>query len=185
MGNIRHIIVEGCDGTGKTNLVNRILARYPHLVMHERASSSTGGPVPALDEWTTTDATTMGSQAHSVYDRHPIISEPIYGPICRSGVPGSFNYSDWTHAIRQTVAEFTIVVFCIPPWQNVWTNIYNTRDNQMPGVTLHARRIYDTYDRVARAWPGSLVRHDYTTDPESQNVLAYLSLIFGGRINVG
>lgn len=185
MGNIRHIIVEGCDGTGKTNLVNRILTRYPQMTMHERASSSKGGPVAALDEWTERDVRTMGSQPMSVYDRHPVISEPIYGAICRGGVPGQFNYSDWLRCMTQAMSEFTIVIWCMPPWPNVRDNIFNTRDNQMPGVTLHARRIYDTYDRVSRAWPGSCLRHDYTKDPESTGIIAYLSLMFGGRVSFG
>lgn len=183
MGNIRHVIVEGCDGTGKTNLTQRILERYPQLSMHERASSSKGGPVSNLDGWTVNDALSMGSQPMSVYDRHPIISEPIYGPICRGKVPGAFNNESWVYATRRAVAEFTIVIWCIPPWRNVNTNIYNTQSNQMGGVMLNARRIYDTYDRVSREWPGSCIRYDYTIDPGSRDVLAYLSLIFGGRVH--
>lgn len=187
---IRHIIVEGCDGTGKTNMVNRIAAwrrpkllrtdpprPFPHFAIHERASTSIGGPVPDLVSWVRKDIATMADQPPSVYDRHPIISEPIYGPICRNGVPGSFNDGVWVSTSRSMIAQHCAVIWCIPPWDVVWRNISATMNNQMPGVAINARRIYDTYVEASRRWPGVAMRWDYSNP--SFDIGAYLTQVAG------
>lgn len=189
---IRHIIVEGCDGTGKTNMVNRIAKwrrpkvlltdtpppTFPHFSVHERASTSIGGPVPDLVDWVRKDVATMADQPPSVYDRHPLISEPIYGPICRNAVPGSFNDGVWMATTRSLVAHYCAVIWCVPPWRDVARNIAASADNQMSGVTINARRIYDAYDRASRVWPGVSIRWDYTR-PNAYDINAYLTQLIG------
>lgn len=182
---LRHIVVEGCDGTGKTTLINELLTYkrhrsdpQPHFLMHERASRSKEGPVPDLDGWVDKDLSGLREQMPSVYDRHPLISEPVYGPIIRGSVPGKFNDGVWCTTGRGVLATYALVVWCVPPWEWVRRNIENSQDNQMPGVMINARRIYDTYMDMSLSWPGVCYRHD-PTNP-ARPVHGYIDLVFGG-----
>ena len=180
--NLRHIIIEGPDGSGKTTLLRELLGwkqaknESPWFVAHERASTSRGGPVANLDTWVEKDLVDIDTQPPSIYDRHPIVSELIYGTIIRGGVPGKFNSGIWTSQVRSTLAQHCLVIWCIPPWDKVRNNILNPELDQMPGVVENARRIYDEYDRASRVWPGTCIRHDYTKVPRT--IGAYVDLIF-------
>lgn len=182
---LRHIIVEGCDGTGKTTLINELLEykqhgqTEPYFTMHERASRSQEGPVDALDTWVEKDLAGIDTHPPSVYDRHPLISEPIYGPVCRGMLPGKFNDGLWQVTARSRLARYSLVIWCVPPWNTVRNNLVASAHNQMAGVIINARRIYDMYSLASKTWPGVSMRYDYTNP--ARTIGAYVSLVFGGR----
>lgn len=159
---IKHLIVEGVDGSGKTTLRDRLLERLTDFRPHPRASESIGGPVEHLDRWTQGNTMAMGIYPPSVYDRHPIISEPIYGPICRHLLPGMFNQPTWVHMMRNRVADNSLVVFCNPPLDVVAANVMRSRDRQMPGVVDNIRELHAEYNASMNGWPGLQIRYDYT-----------------------
>lgn len=180
MSHIRHVIVEGMDGTGKTNLVNYLLQAFPMLTPHPRASTSTGGPVPELDWWVINDTTTTHRAAPSVYDRHPIISEPIYGPVCRGKVPGRFNDARWVADMKRRLALASVMILCAPPWDTVKANLENEDIDHMEGVRKHAHSLYMAYAWVD--WPGIQIRYDYSR--HSKDMIAdYMRSILGGVFN--
>jgi|SRR5688500_7895161 len=158
---MRDIVVEGCDGTGKTNLVNR-LVKHLGLPIHPRACTSEGGPVPNLDEWVEKEL--LRAHEPGIYDRHPLISEPIYGPIIRGSLKGKFNDPAWLIGNRKALADKVIVVWCDPGWSAVQHNLAMTESNQMAGVTRHSYGIYHAYLRSRKAWPGLSWTYDYTRD---------------------
>lgn len=176
----RHIVVEGMDGTGKTGLITALVQSQLGLtfVLHERASTSLGGPVSELDRWTFTDIDTMATQPRSIYDRHPIISEPIYGPICRGRVPGRFAIGHWVSRMEQQLTHHAVVVWCIPPWLEVERNV--TEGNHMEGVRENARRLYEKYRRTARSWDGTSIMYDYTTHDKNV-VVQHLAMATGSN----
>jgi hypothetical protein len=166
---MRHIIVEGPDGSGKGNLI-RDLTNHLGLPVHPRFVQSTGGPPEDLwDRMMDDIATPAFSDMHHtwIYDRHPLISEPIYGPIVRGKAIGSFAYPSWVDRMRARVAERCLVVFCIPPYVEVLNNVVNPRDNieHMDGVAANVHAIYTEYAKRYKEWPGPYLRHDYVMNP--------------------
>lgn len=177
---MRHIIVEGMDGTGKTGLITALMddTRISAIFkLHERASSSIEGPVPALDKWTTHDVTTMDTQPQSIYDRHPVISEPIYGPICRGTMPGKFNRPAWLYLMTRTVSHNCVIIWCQPPWLDIHHNVYNGQ--HMAGVVDNAQNLYYAYRQRSASWRGVSIRYDYTRHDKNR-VAERVLTIFGG-----
>jgi hypothetical protein len=157
------IVLEGCDGTGKSNLAAK-LAEELDVPLHERACTSERGPVPRLMDWAYDDVCTMSEQPFSIYDRHPLISEYVYGPIVRSKLPVGFN-GNTAHNLIRMMAKQVLVVWCQPPIEVVRENLRmppNRTSNQMAGVIEHHARIYNTYTTMRQYWPGDSMIYDYT-----------------------
>lgn len=152
------IIVEGPDGAGKTNLVEYLASQFD-LVRHERASHGVDGPVANLFDWAYNDVCSMPDQPLAVYDRHPLISEYIYGPICRSTLPPGF-VTTTAHLMIRTMAQSVLVVLCRPPTGRLVASVAPERD--MPGVTEHIERIASAYDAMRMLWPGQVITYDFT-----------------------
>lgn len=159
---LRHVILEGPDGSGKTYLKEQILRDRPQFRPHVRAADSLAGPdLGTLSEWVINDTSSIATQRPSVYDRHPLVSEPIYGPICRNSVPGMFNKDWWVRSMSFRVAQSALLVVCMPPLVDVATSLRHGGQH-MDGVVENIDKIYAEYQRVWSTWPGVLVRHDYT-----------------------
>lgn len=170
------IIVEGPDGGGKSNLV-RYLSKHFDLPVHARASDSINGPVKNLFQWVIDDVSTQPEQPLSIYDRHPLISEYIYGPICRAKLPDGFT-STSAHAWIRHMAVRSLVVLCRPPNERLIASVAPERD--MPGVTEHIERIAACYDAMRMFWPGRVVTYDFTAKPgeigSMETLLPYCNL---------
>jgi hypothetical protein len=164
---VDHIIVEGCDGTGKTRLID-VLSDRLDLQVHPRASHSTEGPVKDLTGWVEREL--YRPKNPGIYDRHPIISETIYGPIVRNMLPGKFCTPAWVQRIRHTLAKDHMVVWCIPPWPRVVDNIMATHDNHMAGVVDNLLPLYQAYKVMANSWPGIQCTYDFTRDDKQSFV---------------
>lgn len=154
------IIVEGPDGAGKSSLVKR-LHEDTRLPIHVRASTSLGGPVANLWEWVVQDVTSWDRQSLSLYDRHPLVSEYIYGPICRGALPQGF----MGHSSRNIFQQFqkqALVIFCMPPLELVLENVTNENLPQMEGVEHNISALYYSYAGTRSNWGGWAVDYDYT-----------------------
>jgi hypothetical protein len=171
----RHLIIEGPDGAGKDTLIRQIQDhqgwREP-FVLHPRASTSTGGPVKDLSVWVAKDTLEMPDLPPSIYNRHPMISDPIYRRFrAQDDRPPEeqaiWNHSGWVTAMRKAVSEQAVVVLCMPPLTRVVTTVTaQGPDAHMPGVVPNISNIYNLYNRLPRVWPGPLVPYNYTTtDP--------------------
>lgn len=168
---MRHLIVEGPDGGGKTRLIEALMARYP-LTHHEKASTSLRGPVKNLAAWVTDDIAKMDAfEAVNVYDRHPVISEPIYGRVARGNPQPGFTTdrfgrpasSPWLSAQRLALYERTLVVWCIPTLEQCKSSVDPERD--MPGVTENIEEIYDWYRNAMASWGGPSIRYNLNIYP--------------------
>lgn len=152
------IILEGPDGGGKTTLLERLCKEYPSIARHERASEGIKGPVADLYDWAHNDVWSWHKQPLSFYDRHPLISEYIYGPVVRGGLDARFH----TTPLRRRVASRALVIVCLPPLQTVRRSVSADRD--MPGVTTHIDTIWHAYASLRATWSCStnLITYDYT-----------------------
>jgi hypothetical protein len=161
----RHIIVEGMDGSGKDTLIKSLIVAFPDHTPHERASTSVGGPVANLADWVVNDVTTMREQPPSIYNRHPLISEPIYAERrhVNTGLKGVWTSDAWIDAWRHAAAPFCTVVICQPTARTVWNNLKRSgEDAHMPGVLDHWSDLYTEYKTLV--WPGSSIRYNYKKD---------------------
>jgi len=169
---MKHVIVEGPDGSGKSTLVKAL--REIGMKPAPRASNSIQGPVADLMDWVIRDQQDMIARWDKhVYDRHPLISEPIYGRIVRDNPAEGFNNPSWMVSRIAHLYVSTLVVWCMPPLYAVEENANLTADNQMAGVVDHIEDLYMEYEKVKSDWAGPAITYDYTI----QNADNMVSLI--------
>lgn len=149
------IVVEGPDGAGKTTLLEKLRDQYPSIPLHERASDGVKGPVPDIYEWAHRDVHSWARQPLSFYDRHPLISEYIYGPLIRNTIDARFH----TTPLRLTLARRALVIVCLPPLAVVRRSVSDERD--MPGVTARIDAIWTLYASLRAMWPVATGLHYY------------------------
>jgi hypothetical protein len=161
----RHVIIEGMDGSGKDTLIADLLELMPEFVVHERASTSLGGPVSNLAEWVVKDTLAMeDTLPPSLYNRHPIISEPIYAPVreVNPGLRGVWGSRPWVQTYKSVIGLHAVLVVCSPPFSTIQSNLLRTRDGHMPGVIENMTYLHTQYSTVM--WPGVLIRYNYRND---------------------
>lgn len=151
------LIVEGMDGSGKTSLVER-LSHDLVIPIHKRAARSIEGPRKDLFEWAQLDVGTIVHQTFSVYDRHPMISEYVYGPVLRDGMDDRFHSIEATSMTAHLAAN-SMVIFCDPGIEQVEKNVQ--AGLHMPGVTDRWEALYWTYKTLMHHWPGQVLVWDY------------------------
>lgn len=153
------IILEGPDGGGKSTLMDELLTHYTRLSQAPRASSSgpDGGPVADLYEWAHADVHSWRDKPVQLYDRHPLVSEYIYGPVIRGTVDPRFH----TTHLRRRVQHRALLVLCLPPLEAVRSSVSAERD--MAGVHTHIDTIWHLYASLRASWPAvNFVHYDFT-----------------------
>jgi hypothetical protein len=151
------IIIEGPDGSGKTTLVHD-LQRDTSLPLHPRFVNSDGTltngdankPRSVLFDRAWHDACTLRQQPISIYDRHPLVSEYVYGPIVRGELPEGFESGKARDAVY-TMATQSLVVLCRPPLRSLISSVMANK--QMDGVIQRLGAIRAGYDILGTFWP--------------------------------
>lgn len=145
------IIVEGMDNTGKTTLV-RNLAEQFQLEMRHSASDLKGSQ--DLLDWV--DQELEHNEYNTIYDRWPLISEEVYGPVLRGKSVISLNrYDGWTEK------PDPLFIYCRPSLNKILNFHYR---EQMEGVKTNAKALVSRYDHVMvrfqqKGW--GVVQYDY------------------------
>jgi hypothetical protein len=135
------IIVEGPDGGGKSTLVQK-LAEDLGLPVSERIVSKDAEMMGDLEQWVNENLN-AGMQA-MIFDRHRLISEPIYGPVLREKPQPGFD--DW-YWVKESLRRFYLMdpflIYCIPPFKTVLDNLQYDENNEV--VQNNIRTIYWLY----------------------------------------
>jgi len=135
------IIVEGPDGSGKTTLIERLSSRLDIPVAPRVVAKDTTTKIN-LQDWVE-DNLEEGFQ-RKIFDRHRLISEPIYGPIMRISQQEGFTDREWMHRVMHGFRFIRpITFFCLPPIEVVRKNVENDPDNE--AVAKHIDAIYASY----------------------------------------
>lgn len=169
------IIVEGPDGGGKTTLV-KALSKELKLPIHSRHCTSEGGPLEGLFDWAHADVALSSFQRASIYDRHPYVSEYIYGNLLRGGVSEEF-LSETAHQDLGVMADNYLVIFSIPTLETLQANIQTTP--QMEGVESNVEALYWAYREAYAHWPGHKIFYDYEITPLKDVVYQAKSFLVG------
>jgi hypothetical protein len=160
---VRHIIIEGPDGSGKSTLIWRLTEALGYEV-NAKASDSLTGPVPDLAKWTVDDMARWPSDiVPRIYDRYPVISEPLYGLVVRHNIRPQFDNTGWLADLRLTMYRRAVVVWCLPSLDTVRLNVTSKPNDQMPGVVDNIQHLWHGYHALWRAWGGLSYRWDYAT----------------------
>lgn len=174
------IIVEGPDGSGKTSMISRLRSWNPNALMASRACTSENGPIAALKQWIDDDVENEDWEEGEIviYDRHPLISEPIYGPLIRGYIDPGLTDRTWLGSAYQAwIAHNPIIIYCLPPYPIVYENILKTHQGStkhLQGVVQHAMAIYDSYTVLACKQAGRPLTMvwDYTQPENLHDILA-------------
>lgn len=172
------ILLEGPDGAGKTTLRDR-LKKDLHLPLGPRACTSTGGPVDDLLAWAYRDIQSWGrdSQFIKLYDRHPMVSEYVYGPLIRGKKAPGFD-TGTAHGLHQFLVRNTFTIFCLPPLSQVRFNVYaEDGRHQMSGVPAKIEKIYFSYQDMAKVWPSPHFVWDYTKPDREMQYHSLVTLL--------
>ncbi len=157
------IIVEGMDNTGKTTLVEQLVKETGYDMVR-----SPGGP-QSLEDMIDKVETCLISD-NIIYDRFPLISEEVYGPVLRGY--SLWKFLRWREYFIQLLQLKPLFIYCRPGGETILRTI-NQRE-QLEGVVERASVIIDIYDMVfdhlRRFYHVDVVVHNYQEDPLAKNI---------------
>jgi hypothetical protein len=136
------VIVEGPDGAGKTTLIHQIRARsdrYFWIMRPSRPPTSKPEILRTL-RW----ITSRPEKLDLLFDRHPAISEQIYGPIFR-GINHLAEF-EGAKATRALLGGVSMIIYCRPSKDRIRLNTRITP--QMEGVPDLIDKIITAYDSL-------------------------------------
>lgn len=151
------IILEGPDGSGKTSLFNKLNA---HFVLEPvaRFSTSEGGSLPNIAERTLHDSLRVDVSKRHIYDRHPIISEPIYRRVLQDRPLDLWFSTSQFYQAQSAIVKRSLIIVCLP---DVTTGFKGAkRDVQMPGVLENYLALWNEYSSLLD-FP-HVLHYDYT-----------------------
>lgn len=166
------IVVEGPDGAGKTTLINT-LASELKLPIAPRVVSKDAEAMTDLMQWV--DENLHAGWQPTIFDRHRLISEPIYGPILREDFEPGFSDPQWFEPrLRAFYGLNPVIIYCLPDFEVVWENVLSGDDNKVfHGNPRGVRAIWGAYFNKAmtdyvlnrQTWV-----YDYTWDQSEKMV---------------
>lgn len=131
------IIIEGMDNTGKTVLASRLAAEFDlPVITREGASREPSDLLRQILTYLVLDPMV-------IYDRHPLLTEAVYGIILRDRDIFEPPIT-WGMYLDRLWENEPFIVYCRPPVEA----ITNFTDGQMSGVVEHAEELVGAYDRL-------------------------------------
>jgi GTPase SAR1 family protein len=137
------IVVEGPDGAGKTTLIE-MLVQETNLRVSPRVVSKDAEAMVDLKLWV--EQNVIQGFQDMIFDRHRLISEPIYGPILRDEFEDGFSNLIWFQKMLNSFYKCNpIIIYCLPPFDVVWKNVESDPDNKVVAKEDTLRAIWGAY----------------------------------------
>ena len=142
------VIVEGPDGAGKSTLVRKLRDEVPAYTWVCNSNGAKGDPsqVQLLQAAHALDS--LSENCLVVADRHPFISELVYGPLLRDVARHGLKLNDVARRLSHA-----LVLYCRPPIDTIMVGAQV--EEQFEGVRDNLRRIIGAYDSVMAALAAS------------------------------
>lgn len=153
------IVVEGCDGTGKSTLVDE-LRKDLNLSVGLRGVTDRDKlfEVTRQDTYTALAHAVSGNKEPIIWDRL-FFSEPIYSRVMKREC--QFKLSERSYVQSVLHALRCPVIFCWVPLETVEENLTGT--HQMEGVNDNVPFIHGAYESIAKSFEGATV-YDYRVE---------------------
>lgn len=140
---MRPIIVEGCDNSGKTTLIQKLVKAFESEVVLSCRSI----PLEDQIEWIQNEINRTNTNV--IYDRFPLISEQVYGPILRGGskfddlpINHCMDYDEYARRVLHTLNP--IIIYCRPSTMTI-SSTFHERE-QLEGTAKNLHEIINAYD---------------------------------------
>lgn len=144
------IIVEGCDFSGKSTLIDRLSKELKAIVFKD---NNIPPDEPAIHDWISR-VNQLSKTRLVICDRSLLISDPIYGNIIRGGSPVGDNPTTDLMIVEDAnilgpaylseLTELRAVIWCDPGLEHV----QQMNNQQMVGVKEHVDEIHEAYVKV-------------------------------------
>lgn len=159
------IVVEGMDNSGKTTLVETLAKHFKYSPIHSPGYCSEMLP------WA---KDSLLIKKPRVYDRHPCISERVYGAVLR----GKDEFKSlWGEQIKRLfVDKRPLIIYCKPPDSVI---VQDLKDD-MEGVEENSLKLICAYNRVMhelRLQGLLVIVYDFTEQSEIgwENLISIIS----------
>lgn len=167
------LIIEGPDGAGKTTLIGALLEQFPEAVLQPRRVSKEGQPMVDLAEVLQEDLDfekNFGQMKQlRVFDRHALISGPIYADLLFDEVQHPWNKPYKTMSLTARFqGQPNFYIFCLPGLGVVQESIATAEDPQPEAfsdpdiVAKHYHRYNAIAFAYSRLFPERVMTYDYT-----------------------
>jgi hypothetical protein len=110
-----------------------------------------------------------------ITDRINLISDPIYGPICRGKC--SFNAEEYQSLLNAFMLLKPVIIYCRPPRSMIRRQM--AEHFQMAGVIENSDRILEAYDFLFANWYVAnfeYITYSWCLTPEPDILFSYLRL---------
>lgn len=147
------VIVEGCDASGKSTLINKLMEQHPNnCYIHNAVTND----IKSLHE-NTIDTALVASQEHWVFIDRLHLSEKIYGTTFRGGP--SYDVDAFDKAITSKVPTLKKIL-CTVDKETSLAKHAERKDKEMFD---DVSKIWDMYDNVAKT-DNSWTTYNWKTD---------------------
>jgi hypothetical protein len=176
----RHVVLEGPDGAGKTTLA-KYLSAITDTPLAPKVADSLKGPAGTnlaryvdgdLGQWRNYASSDLvissfaSATPSRIYDRYPLISEPIYGIHVRKRIQPEFMTNWYREAYAKFQAFDPLIIWCLPPYDEVTKHVHPSRD--MDGVWRNISQLYAAYRMASLQWPGRSFVYNHTIHKPGQ-----------------
>ncbi len=168
------VVVEGMDNSGKTTLANKLMEHFD-LTYTKPVPSE--GPEGMDGEYMMNGMKKLFQEvrdgANYISDRVNLVSELIYGPICRGA--SRLSQEQYAEILPEFVDLYPVVFFCRP---KVDTILKGLKDSfQMEGVAEKGLILCKTYEAYFDGWHMvgiPFYNYNWEADPNARGPIAYL-----------
>lgn len=173
------IVVEGPDGAGKSSLAAK-LSESLGVEIAEKAVSGEARAMVSIVKYV--EGSMEAGFRRVIYDRHALISSPIYTAALRKSEPnegfGDFRWLAMTYDRWRQIAPLVIV--CLPPFEHAWKNCQKDEFNAALFPTREVLfAVYSLYFNLAARNP-SILLYDYTRH-DAEDLIDFVESMFKER----